>query len=223
MNIKDIATNEKFYTIDGEKIHFYYDEDDDGYYLCHSYWSVDYKGRNSENITRFYIPNTINGKPVVGIDEDTFDGMSSLSSFIVDESNQYFRLYQGGLYSKDMKRMFHMPPGFRQDTFRVPDLVEYIMDSALSNGHIETLILSRNCEEIFEYGVACSKKLKRIYLPKSIKFIGFKAFIWTSPEDVFYEGSEKDREKINFTDLNFNSGIINAKWHYEFELPKDKH
>ncbi len=69
-------------------------------------------------------------------------------------------------------------------------------------------------------GVSCAKKLKRIYLPKSIRIIGFKAFIWTSPEEVFYEGSEKNRESIDFTDLVFNSGIIDAKWIYEYELPK---
>ncbi len=220
MNIKDIVTKENFYTSDGGKIHFYYDGDEDGYYLCNSCYSNKYSGHNSENITQFYIPNTINGKPVIGIDGDTLDGMSRLSSFILDDSNQYFSLYQGGLYSKDMRRMFYMPPDHRQDTFRVPDFVEYIMDSALSNQYIETLILSKNCKKIFEYGVSCAKKLKRIYLPKSIKFIGFKAFIWTSPEIVFYEGSEKDRESIDFTDLSFNSGIIDAEWIYEYELPE---
>lgn len=215
MNTKDIVTIEKFYTIAGEKVHFYYDENDDGYYLCNSCWSEDYKGRNSEKITQLYIPNTINGKPVIGVDGDTFDGMSELSSFIIDENNQYFSVYHGGLYSKDMKYIFCMPPDYKQDTFRVPDSVEFIMDSALSNKYIETLILSKNCREIFEYGVSCAKNLKRIYLPVSISFIGFKAFIWTTPEEVFYEGTEKDKELINFTDLNFNAGIINAAWHYE--------
>ena len=202
------------------RISFYYDEDDDGYYLCNGYWGKEYKGHNDENITQIYIPNTINGKPVIGIDGDTFDGMTGLSSFIVDDNNQHFSIYHGGLYSKDMKYIYHMPPNYRQDTFRVPDFVEYIMDSALSNKYIETLILSKNCKAIFEYGVACAKNLRKIYLPKSIEFIGFKAFIWTSPEEVFYEGSEKNREHINFTDLNFNSGIIDAKWNYECEFPK---
>lgn len=221
MNTKDIFTKERFYTIDGEKVHFYYDEEDDGYYLCNGYWSNEYSGRNSEKITQFYIPNTINGKPVIGIEGDTFDGMTSLLSFLIDESNQHFKLYQGGLYSKDMKYMFRMPPNYTQDTFRVPDSVEYIMDSSLSNEHIETLILSENCKCIYEYGVSCAKKLKKIYLPKSIMFIGFKAFIWTTLEEVYYEGSEKNRECIDFTDLGFNSGIINAKWHYEYDIPKE--
>ncbi len=219
MNLRDIVTEEHFYIVNGGKIHFYYDHDDDGYYLCNGYWNGEYKGRNSEHITQFYIPNTINGKPVIGIEGDTFDGMAKLSTFIMDDHHPFFRLYKGGLYTKDMKYLYCMPPAYRQDTFCVPDLVEFIMDSALSNGHIETLVLSKKCRKIFEYGVACAKKLKRIYLPKSIEFIGFKAFIWTSPEEVFYEGSQKDREKINFTDLNFNAGIINAKWHYECGFP----
>lgn len=95
------------------------------------------------------------------------------------------------------------------------------MDSALSNAYINTLILSESCKKIFEYGVSCAKNLKMIYIPKSIEFIGFKAFIWTSPNEVYYEGTEEDKKRINFTDLGFNAGIINAKWHYECKLPKE--
>lgn len=218
MNIKDIVTNERFYITDGGKIHFYYDDEEDGYYLCHGYHNTGY---NSENISQFYIPNTINGKPVIGLYGDTFDGMRKLSSFVIEDDNNYFRLYQGGLYSKDMKKIFCMPPDYQQRVFRVPDGVVYIMDSSLSNSYIETLILPESCEEIFEYGVSCAKNLKTVYIPKSIKFIGFKAFIRTSPEEVYYEGSEEDKKRIDFTDLGFNAGIINAKWHYECELPKE--
>lgn len=218
MNIKDVVTNEHFYFSDGGKIHFYYDDEEDGYFLFNGFWAGEYKGRNSENIARFYIPNTINGKPVVGIDGDTFDGMANLSSFIIEADNKYFKLYQDGLYSKDMKKMLCMPPDYREKTFRVPEGVEFIMDSALSNDYIDTLILSKGCKRIFEYGVAASKNLKIIYLPKSIEFIGFKAFIWTSPEEVYYEGSEEDKKRIDFTDLGFNAGIIDAKWHYECKM-----
>ena len=221
MNIKDIVTNEYFYIADGGKIHFYFDDEEDGYFLCNGYWIDEYKGRNSENIAQFYIPNTINGKPVVGLDGDTFDGIANLSSFIIEDDNKYFMLYQDGLYSKDMKRMFHMPPDYRQKIFRVPDGVEYIMDSALSDAYINTLILSESCKEIFEYGVSGAKNLKIIYMPKSMEFIGFKAFIGTSPKEVYYEGSEEDKKRIDFTDLVFNAGIINAKWHYECKLPKE--
>lgn len=114
MNIKDIVTSDYFYISDGGKIHFYFDDDEDGYFLCHGYWGDEYKGYNSENIGQFYIPNTINGKPVVGIDGDTFDGIANLSSFKIEDDNKYFKLYQDGLYSRDMKKMFHMPPDYQQ-------------------------------------------------------------------------------------------------------------
>ena len=63
--------------------------------------------------------------------------------------------------------------------------------------------------------------MKRIYLPKSITFIGFKAFIWTFPEKVFYEGSEPDKNQIGFTDRAFNAGILDAMWHYHCRFPED--
>ena len=50
--------------------------------------------------------------------------------------------WQGGLYSKDGKQLIRMPLQYRQKVFRVPDSVECIMDSALCNPFIETLILS---------------------------------------------------------------------------------
>lgn len=95
------------------------------------------------------------------------------------------------------------------------------MDSVLSNSYIETLVLPKGCEKILEYGVSCAKNLKAVYMPKSIKFIDFKAFIWTTPKDVYYEGNEDDRKRIDFTDIGFNAGIVNAKWHYECKLSKE--
>ena len=219
MNIKDIVTDECFYISDGGKIHFYCG--DDRCILINGYWNDEYKEYNGENISQFYIPNTINGKPVVGLDYDTFDGMVKLSSFLIEDDNKYFSLYQGGLYSKDMKTIYHMPPDHHQQTFRVPDGVVYIFDSALSNPYIETLILPEGCEEIDQYGVACAKKLKTIYIPKSMRFIGFKAFIWTSPEEVYYEGTEEDKKRIDFNEPLFNGVVINAKWHYGCKIPKE--
>jgi len=215
----DIVTNEHYYLSDGGKIHFYYDEDDAGYYLCNRYWNGKTSEYNSSEIREFRIPDTINGKPVIGIDGDTFDGMKNISAFKVSTNNSYFSLYHGGLYSKDMKEIIQMPPNYQEKTFHVPDCVEFILDSAISCPTIETLILSANCKKIYEYGIACVKSLKRIYIPKSVAFIGFKAFIWTTPEDVFYSGTESDREHINFTDEGFNSGILNAHWHYNCVHP----
>lgn len=67
--------------------------------------------------------------------------------------------------------------------------------------------------------MAAAKNLKIIYIPKGIEFIGFKAFIGTSPEVTYYEGSEEDKKRIDFTDLGFNAGFLDAKWHYECKMP----
>ena len=218
---KDIVTGEPFYLTDGGRVHFYYDEEDDGYYLCGGLWTQVYQGYNGCDATELYIPNTINGKPVLGLDADLFDRMVHLSSFVVEDDHPSFRLWQGGLYSKDGKQLIRMPLQYRQKVFRVPDSVECIMDSALCNPFIETLILSHQCQTIREYGVPCAKNLKAIYLPRSLQSIGFKAFVFTSPKDVFYEGDEEDREKIEWADTGFNVGLIKAQWHYQWEWPKE--
>lgn len=217
MNAKDVVTNENFYFLDGGKVYFGYVDEKGGYYLSGSHWNGKHYEHDGKNISQLYIPNTINGKPVVGIAGDIFEWLIKVSSIIVEDDNEHLRIYQGGLYSKDMKIMFCMPRNYHKKIFRVPDGVECIFDSALSNKYIETLILPQSCKEILEYGVS-SASLKTVYLPKSIEFIGFKAFINTTPEDIYYEGNEDDKKRINFTDIHFNAGIIHAKWHYECKL-----
>ena len=113
MNTKHITTEEKFYICDGCKVYFSTEEEDDG-----SIWLIGTR-ESVSNIRNFYIPNTINGAPVVYIEGDIFDYNNALEHFIVEDDNEYFRMYEGGLYSKDMKKFYFMPPKFDGKVFFV--------------------------------------------------------------------------------------------------------
>ena len=58
-------------------------------------------------------------------------------------------------------------------------------------------------------------KLKSITLPKSVTSIGAYAFSNdVKLADVYYGGTEADREKIVIEDESSNEPLLNAKWHY---------
>lgn len=72
---------------------------------------------------------------------------------------------------------------------------------------------------IIEYSAfsGCSK-LKSITLPKSIKTIGYDILgPYANQIDVYYAGSESDREKISIE--SSNEELTNATWHYNFTAP----
>ncbi|MCR5541504.1 MAG: hypothetical protein K6F71_11925 [Ruminococcus sp.] len=212
MNTKHMITDKDYYLCDGEKVRFIEDEG--------TIWLVgDYKNPGT-GIKDLYIPNTINGKPVDTIEGEIIDYKKDLRSFIVEDDNEYFRLYEGGLYSNDMTKMYFMPPKFEGRVFFVPKGVKLICDTAIFVNTLETLVIPEGCTRMIEYSAAVLKNLKRVYIPKSMEFIGFKAFNFTAPNDVFYEGSEEDKAKIDFCDEGFNAGLLNAKWHYNCTIPK---
>jgi hypothetical protein len=216
MNIKHIVTDENYYLCEGCRVCFSTEEDDDG-----NVWLISiFKVSECQNIKEFYIPNTINGAPVVAVEGCLFDGNHVLERFIVEEDNEYFRVFEGGLYSKDMKKLYFMPPKFDGKVFFVPEGVEFIGDTALDGKNLETIVIPAGCKRMIEYSAACLKNLKRIYIPKSMEFIGFKAFNFTAPDDVFYEGSEEDKAKIDFCDEGFNAGLLNANWHFGCHIPR---
>lgn len=107
--------------------------------------------------------------------------------------------------------LIHLPYLQQVRTFFLSQGVEEIDDSAITNKYIDTLVFPDGFKKIWQYGVACSKDLKRVYIPKSLELLGLKAFRFTSPEDVFYGGSEEDKAKIKYIDDYFcTSGLLDA-------------
>lgn len=216
MNSRELEIGENYYKCDGGEIYFYSDDDIDGYCLCTSPWEFRNEAAQ-DKIKEFYIPDDINGIPVTDIEGDLIYHLSSLERFVIEDDNEYFTLYEGGLYSKDMTKMYHMPPLYNDKTFIVPKGVHVICDSALSSRYIETLVIPEGCICLLEYAFGGDKELKTVYLPKSLEFIGLKAFSFTEVKDVFYGGSKDDREKIMFIDSTLLTG--GAEWHFNCEIP----
>lgn len=210
MNTKHIITDKNYYISGGCNI--FWSECKD------SIWIDRIEKNDSGDEPVFYIPNTINGKPVTDISLDNVFGLYPKGRIIAEEDNEYFCVKDGSLFTKDMKEMIFLAPDKNDGTVIVPDCVEVILEDALI-GHYENLVLPEGCRVIAQYGLD-SRELKRLYLSKSIERFCFKSFIGVSPEEVFYGGSEQDRANIDNCDDNFNSGVIDAKWHYNCPMPK---
>lgn len=83
-----------------------------------------------------------------------------LSEIKISENNEYFKIIEGVLYSKDMKTLYRCPINYSKSTFSIPEGVEYINASAFYN-----------CKNIkdFEY-------------PTTLKSFGYQSLAWMNLE-----------------------------------------
>ncbi len=68
------------------------------------------------------------------------------NEFIVEEENEYYKAIDGVLYSKDGKRLISIPCGkkFNNDTFKIPEGVEWINELAFSRTKLIKKIILPN-------------------------------------------------------------------------------
>ena len=209
----DIQTNDVCYMINGEPVKFYYDHEDEGYHIC-GQW-------NGSNITELYIPDTINGKPVVWVDGDTYDCMVKLERIVVSHEHRHFTTVDGALRSKDMKTLFWYPTKRKDKVYFVPQGVIHIGDSALSNPFVETIVLPEGTEWVYSYGIAGARNLTELYVPVSMKQFMFKAMLGCSSlKHIYYEGTEEQWKDVDISDENFNFPLVKAKVHFGCTMPK---
>ena len=97
MNTKHIITDKNYYISGGCNI--FWSECTD------SIWIDRIEKNDSGDEPVFYIPNTINGKPVTDISLDTVFGLYPKGRIIAEEDNEYFCVKDGSLFTKDMKEM----------------------------------------------------------------------------------------------------------------------
>ena len=83
------------------------------------------------------------------ISPTAFTACTSLEKITVDETNQYWCVFEGALFSKDMKNLLFHAPGINEDTFTIPSGVEVISDRAFyCNDSLRTLNIPNSIKEI---------------------------------------------------------------------------
>lgn len=145
-----------------------------------------------ESIEKVYI-----GKDVKELRGETFVNLRALKEFVVDEENEYFTAVDGVLYTKDMKTLLCVPKAYEGGkTFIVPETVEVISRSALSDCKFEEVLLPEGLKRIESMAFLKAENLKEINsykgsktyasLPEGLEFIGLDAFNYASGLTYLY-------------------------------------
>lgn len=188
----NISTYQNYYIFNGIKIKFFYDEEIDGYVLTEAKGELD----------DFFIPNTINGKPIKDINGSILWELTGYDKISVSNDNSNFQVVDGVLFTCDMKRLVIYPPEKKNEIYSVPKGVEEIGEDSFCNHYIKTLVFPAGLKWIIQYAIEC-RNLETLYIPKTLKKVYFKAFAGCGfIKRIYFEGTEEDWNKIDFTDFN---------------------
>ncbi len=146
----------------------------------------------SEALTQVNIGSGVSGE----LDEFSFSNCNKLATINVDKDNEFYSSDDAGvLFNKDKTELICAPKTIK-GTYTIPDGVTTIAKSAFNE---------------------CNG-LTRIIIPESVTQIGIQAFMYCDDFEVFYCGTQEQRNAINFESGDrYNGEILNATWHYEYE------
>ena len=144
-----------------------------------------------------YIETVYIGKDVKELRGESFVNLRALKEFVVDEQNESFCAVDGVLYTKDMKTLLCVPKAYEGGkTFIVPETVEVISRSALSDCKFEEVLLPEGLKRIESMAFLKAENLKEINsykgsktyasLPEGLEFIGLDAFNYASGLTYLY-------------------------------------
>lgn len=98
-------------------------------------------------------------------------------NFIVDLDNPYFYSDDGILYNKNKTEILSFPHDKIVSDFKMPSTIKIIGDYAFSFSMAECFIVPDSIVKIGEGAFSYNKKLKSIYIPKTVSTIAKDAFL----------------------------------------------
>ena len=131
------------------------------------------------------------GRNVNGLDGLMFYGCENLVNIYVDNTNQRYKSIDGILCNENKTELIKYAGGRQNKTYDIPDSIQSISGYAF-------------CDSINLVGIS---------LPSSINTIDMVAFFGCENlSDVWYDGTEEEKEKINIQ--GNNKSLLSARWHY---------
>lgn len=126
-----------------------------------------------------------------------FYGSDSLEKFIVSENNAYYVSDENGvLYSKDMKNLIQYPAGNNSQSYKIKNGVEVLYPESFNHAQNLNYIYLPDTVKFIGYGTfTLCTGLEKIVIPKGVEEIGDSAFYCCSglkrilvPNTVYYIG-----------------------------------
>lgn len=120
--------------------------------------------------------------------------LSELKEINVGQDSTIFSSKDGVLYDKEKRTLISVPPAYNAEELYIPETVREIAPGA----------------------ICMTKKLKKIYVPASVKTAGMDAFSDNfALTDIYYEGSDAEWAVLYPEDgfYSTNSGVVNIDIH----------
>lgn len=122
-------------------------------------------------LTTVFIPKTI-----ISIGDMAFYGCASVTDYIVDSNNVFFKSSDGILFSKDGTTLIYYPGG-RKEAFTIPEGVVHIGDYAFGTSKITSLVISNTVKTIGESAFYyCVYMQGNLVIPDNVTEIDSSAF-----------------------------------------------
>ena len=158
--------------------------------------TISYCSRGMGNI---YIPDSVAGVPVIGVDEYAFSWCTNVSNITVSEKNAYLTVKDGVLYTRDMTNLILFPQKSQISVLNIPASVNHIYWYAFEDCRNLTEI---NVDENNAFYKSCDGVLFDKDMSTLLRFPGGKKGEYKMPagvkrlrNDAFY-GSSAERIEI---------------------------
>ena len=169
----------------------------------------DHAFSDCSGLTSVTIPDS-----VTSIGDYAFYGCTRLTSINVDENNKNYRSDEGILFNKNMTTLIQYPSAKTNSEYVIPNSVTSIYYSAFSDcTRLISITIPNSVTSIGGSAFWYCTGLTSITIPNGITRVDGWAF-WgcKNLSDVWYDGTEEEKKKINIQEMNEN--LLNATWHY---------
>lgn len=133
-------------------------------------------------------------------------------NFFVDIDNPNYCSEDGVLYNKSKTEILSFPCDKSVSDFKMPSTVKIIGDYAFSFSMAESFVVPNSIEKIGEGAFSYNKKLKSVYIPKSVRIIAKDAFLGSKKVVLNTPFCEKpkgwDIDMSAFKNVNWNADEI---------------